>query len=502
MRNIVVVLAAATIYMALSGFDCASTEMTTARVALQQKDLQKAEESLKKEVAARPQNSEAWMLLGEIYEQQGRFSDMNSAFQKALEANQPTLKPEARANLFAKRYNLWLENFNSALSLRDSAEGSGNQALYSEALRKIDDAMLLRPGYPDNYFVRAAIQRDLKNDAAATQSYKDYIQAARPDIDPGMKAGLALGMTPAQVESALGKPAKNEVSNRGGYLYYPTDDLYVYFGPEASNGQTLVEGWHYYKNDDTPDRIKEAQYTLRGAPYYTLGVDAYFEGEKNQARYAEALQYLQMVEKLDRQQDKVGQVIADIYVRTNRTGDARRSFEESIRANPNDPVLYINYGTLLVNMKDYQAAIDNFRKVLPLTRPNEERHLTALFNLGAVYKNWGAHLQDSVRKATNNKETAAQATVYLEKLRESRNQFEEYRRQQGGTDFAVLSELADLYIVLDDAPKLKETVTSLEAVKEANANNADYWSAMSRIYTIIGETRKAEDALRRADSLN
>src|SRR5690606_5861980 len=106
--------------------------------------------------------------------------------------------------------------------------------------------------------------------------------------------------------------------------------------------------------------------------------------------------YLQMVQAFDLQQEKVGQVIADIYAKTNRSDEARRSFEENIRQNPNDPALYINYGTLLVNLKEYQSAVDNFKKVLTLTKDNEERHLTALFNLGAVYKNWGAHLQDSI----------------------------------------------------------------------------------------------------------
>lgn len=500
MRNIVVVLAAATVYLALSGFDCASTEMTTARVALQRKDLQKAEESLKKEVAARPQNGEAWMLLGEIYEQQQQFSEMNDAYAKALVATQPALKPEERNNIYSKRYNLWLTNFNEALSLRDSAMGTDNPALLKEALQKMDMAMLIRPGYPDNYFVRAAIYRDMKDDAAASRSYMEYARAAQQDVEAGMKAGLALGMSPGQVETALGKPSQNSMNERGGFYRYADRDLYVYFGPSGSNGEQMVEGWHYFNNDGSPDVLRAAPYTLRGAPYYVLGVDAYFEGEKNPARYDDALKYLQMVQAFDLQQEKVGQVIADIYAKTNRSDEARRSFEENIRQNPNDPALYINYGTLLVNLKEYQSAVDNFKKVLTLTKDNEERHLTALFNLGAVYKNWGAHLQDSIRNVTNN-ETKAQTDLYLAKLRESRTYFEEYRRLYTGTDFSVLSELADLYIVLDDQQKLNETVKMLESMQSQNAQSFDYWRAMERIYAIMGDTRKAEAARAKADTL-
>ncbi len=502
MRNILVVLSAATVYMALSGFDCASTEMTTAKVAIQRKDLTKAEESLKKEVAARPQNSEAWVLLGDIYEQQGRYSDMSDAYGKALAATQPVLKPEQKANIYAKRYNLWLMNFNSALSLRDSAEATSNNALLQEALRRVDTAMLVRPGYPDNYFVRAAIYRDMKDDAAAARANRDYVEAARSDIDAGMKAGLALGMSPEQVEAALGKPDGGKVTqDRGGFLHYTANDLYVYFSPSGSGGAAMVEGWHYFNNDGTPEQIKGAQYTLRSAPYYTLGVDSYFAGEKDPKQYDQALTYLQMVQQLDRQQGTVGQVVADIYVKTNRTDEARRSFEENIRQNPNDPALYINYGTLLVGLKDYNTAIRTLEKGLALTKAGEERHLTSLYNLGAVYKNWGATLQDSIKRVSNDRESAAQREVYAAKLRESLKYFEQYRAAQGGTDFAVLSELANLYIVLDNQPKLQETISSLEKVESTNASNRDYWQAMSRIYAIVGETRKAEAAQAKADGL-
>lgn len=499
MRNTVVVLAAATLYLALSGFDCASTEMTTAKVALQRKDMQKAEESLKKELAARPQNGEAWMLLGEMYEQQKRYPEMGDAYAKAMTATQPALKAEDRMNLFAKRYNLWLENFNSALALRETGTTSGKAESFKEALQKIDAAMLVRPGYPDNYFVRAALHRDLNDDAATTKAYMDYADAARADVEAGMKAGLALGMTAAQVEAALGKPVKNTVGKDGGYYQYADKELYVYFSPESAEGAAQVEGWHYFNNDPTPENIRVAQYTLRGAPYYALGIDAYFQGEKNPARYNDALMYLQMVEKFDRQQN-VGQVIADIYAKTNRTGEAKKSFEENIRLNPNDPALYINYGTLLVNLKDYQPAIENFKKVLPLTTAKEERHLTALFNLGAVYKNWGAHLQDSIRNATKT-ETKAQMEIYLDKLRESRRYFEEYRKQAADSDFMVLSELANLYIVLDEQQKLTETVRVLESMQTQNAQNYDYWRAMEGIYAVLGDLRKGEAAAAKAKSL-
>jgi tetratricopeptide (TPR) repeat protein len=502
MRTTLVVLTAATLFLALSGFDCASTEMTTAKLAIQKKDFQKAEEFLRKEVGARPQNSEAWMMLGELYEQQGKYGEMNEAYDKAIVATQPSLTPSQKTNIHAKRYNAWLENYNGALGLYNDAIQKSDRSLYQQALQRLDAAERIRPDYAENLYLRATIYRAMEDAARETETYRKYIDALRHDVETGMKAGLALGMTPAQVETKLGKATSQQMSDtNGGFMYYQPNDLYVYFTGFDRSGSNRVEGWKYFTDASTPDLIRQAPYLIRSAPYYTLGVDAYYAGEKDRARYNQALDYLQLVQRLDMQQEKVGQVIADIYSRTGRTAEAKSSFEQSIRDNPNDPALYINYGTLLVNLKDYDGAIENFRKVLSLSKEGEEKHQTALFNLGAVYKNWGAALQDSLNKLAKGKMSNAQIEVYSAKLRESAKYFEEYRKSYGGTDYIVLVELGNLYLVLGDESKFNESLKGLEGLEAANSGNYEYWEALSRLYVIKGDTKKADTALKRADAL-
>ena len=204
-----------------------------------------------------------------------------------------------------------------------------------------------------------------------------------------------------------------------------------------------------------------------------------------------------MVERLDPQQEGVGPVIADIYVRSNRTGEAKTAYEENIRQNPNDAGLRINYGTLLVNLKDYSGAIEQFKKAVDLTQNSDEKHQTALFDLGAVYKNWGADLQ----KNAGDKATKAQIDEYSGKLRESLKYFDQLRAIQGGQDFRLLSEMANLYLVLGQDADFTRTLGSLESLKGANDESSEYWSVMSRLYTIKGDGKKAQDALDRADAL-
>jgi len=489
MRKTFVALSVVTLFMALTGFDCASTEMTTAKVAMQSKDYKKAEEYLKKETAARPQNGEAWVLLGDLYNQQERYVDMANAYDKALAA-QPPITGDNMAKVAIDRYNAWLSKYNSAQ--KNYAAKS-----YDQALRDLDTAVMLRPEYADNVLLRGLVYRETSNKAEENRAYNRYIELVRSDVDAGLQAGLKLGMTRDQVEAKLGKATNQKINDAsGGFAYYEPKNLAVYYAVQGAGEAPKVNGWRYFSGPTT-DIQREMEWAIRSAPYYTLGVEAYQEGETNKQRYDDALRYLQTVERLDLGQEGIGPVIADIYVRSNRTGEAKSSFEENLRQNPNDAGLRINYGTLLVNMKDYSGAIEQFQNAATMTQPSDEKHQTALFDLGAVYKNWGAELQSKY----GDKPTKAQIDEYSGKLRESLKYFEQLRTIQGGKDFRLLSEMANLYMVLDQTADLDRTVSALEGLKTTNAESSEYWNVLSRLYVVMGKAKPAEEAAAKADAL-
>jgi tetratricopeptide (TPR) repeat protein len=475
--------------MALTGFDCASTEMTTAKVAIKSRDFAKAEESLKKEVAARPQNSEAWFILGDLYNQQERYTEMVNAYAKAR-AGQPPLSADNLTKIAIDDYNAWLSKYNEA-------QKNYSSKAYDMALRNIDTAIMLRPDYADNVLLRGLVYREQQNTAEENRAYARYIELVTPDVEAGMQAGLALGMTRAQVEAKLGKPTREKISDStGGYAYYEPKNLSVYYVAAKTGEAPTVNGWRFFKGATT-DLQKQIEWSIRSAPYYTLGVDAYREGENNKARFDDALKYLQVVERLDPQQEGVGPVIADIYVRSSRTGEAKTAYEENLRANPNDAGLRINYGTLLVNLNNYSGAIEQFKKAVDLTQNGDEKHQTALFDLGAVYKNWGADLQT----AAGDKATKAQIDEYRDKLRESLKYFDQLRAIQGGKDFRLLGEMANLYLVLDQSADFNRTLASLESLKGDNGESSEYWNTMSRLYVVKGDIKKSQDAADKADVL-
>ena len=62
--KLIAILIIATI--ALQGFQCASREMTTAKVAIKSGEIDKAIENLNKEIEKNPKNGEAYILLAEL----------------------------------------------------------------------------------------------------------------------------------------------------------------------------------------------------------------------------------------------------------------------------------------------------------------------------------------------------------------------------------------------------------------------------------------------------
>ncbi|MBM2846806.1 MAG: tetratricopeptide protein, partial [Bacteroidetes bacterium] len=79
-----VVLALLAIYFTVTGFQCGSAETTSAKLYITQKQYDKAEESLAKEVVKNDKNEEAWYLLGQVRIELKKYVEANSAYNKAL----------------------------------------------------------------------------------------------------------------------------------------------------------------------------------------------------------------------------------------------------------------------------------------------------------------------------------------------------------------------------------------------------------------------------------
>src|SRR5687767_2100786 len=84
MKRIRFALGIATLVLTTCAFQCASTQMNTAKVKMNAGDFAAAKTSLQEEVKLRPENGEAWFLLGTVEAELGNYKNMREAFDQAI----------------------------------------------------------------------------------------------------------------------------------------------------------------------------------------------------------------------------------------------------------------------------------------------------------------------------------------------------------------------------------------------------------------------------------
>ena len=138
---IAVVLAA----ISTTGFECASSEMTSAKLYIQRKEYDNAKAQLLKEIAKNPKNEEAYYLLGkEIQYTQGDYRGMKVSFDSAL-AIAPTHKKEIQlmtVSAWGKLYNQGVDEINRAIDTASYLEKA--IVTFSTAVAVLPESLMTR----------------------------------------------------------------------------------------------------------------------------------------------------------------------------------------------------------------------------------------------------------------------------------------------------------------------------------------------------------------------
>jgi len=136
MRKIygVVILAFISV-MIFSGYQCSSTELTSAKLYIQQKNLDRALESLEKEVAKNPKSDEGYYLMGYIYGEKEMIDKMLDAFTKSLSISNKFEKDikGAKKSYWANYFNKGVGYYNRALTgtSEDSIKVNFDKAIFA-----------------------------------------------------------------------------------------------------------------------------------------------------------------------------------------------------------------------------------------------------------------------------------------------------------------------------------------------------------------------------------
>ena len=167
------------VYFSMTGFQCGSAETTSAKLYMQQKQWQKAEESLLKEIAKNDKNEEAWYLLGQVRLEVKNYAGMNEAFTRAL-AISDAHRPEISRNRLA----LWAMMYNDGVAYYN--KGKEDPVNFKKAIDDFEIAIAMSPDSSTTYYVAALAhfaQKDYKSAQSkletALQKKADFADAAR-----------------------------------------------------------------------------------------------------------------------------------------------------------------------------------------------------------------------------------------------------------------------------------------------------------------------------------
>jgi tetratricopeptide (TPR) repeat protein len=95
--------------LALQSFECASPEFTSAKLALNQKDYQKARDLLEKVVAKNPNDANAWYLLANC---KRTLMDYTGAGEAIIKAQSLPTEGTLRSQIATESYVIWVEVYN------------------------------------------------------------------------------------------------------------------------------------------------------------------------------------------------------------------------------------------------------------------------------------------------------------------------------------------------------------------------------------------------------
>lgn len=376
MKQVLSIILLLSIALSFTAFQCSSTELTSAKLYIQQKNYEKAIESLKKEVEKNPKSDEGYYLLGFILGEQGDIEGMLENYEKSAEISNKFEK-----NIAESRKYHWADGFNKGVQLFNRGAQAGDtdsaKVIFQKSIAKFKDAIAAEPDSSDTYMNLAYAYLNIGDREAAIEPYLKVI----------------------------------ELTGDAG-AYAQVGEMYLQLGLVLKE-----EG----KNDEATEKFNSAIKLLE-------------EGRKMHPSDGDILLLL-----------------SNSYIAADKLDIAKDAFKEGVIQEPENKFYRYNYGSLLLNAEEYEAAAVQLEKAVEI----DGNYDNALYNLAVTYVKWGAEMREQMEE----KEVAN----------------EEYKA------------------------KFEAALPLLEKYLELKENESVVWDLLGKVYANLGMAEKSKEAFEKAD---
>lgn len=168
------VLAFLMLSMIFVGYQCGSTEITSAKLYIQQKNYDKAIEVLQKEITKNPKSDEGYYLLGYVQGEQSKFDDMVDSYDKSL-----AISKNFEKNISDSRKYFWAQAFNRGVNLYQRGVKTDDEdsakVYYDKSIADFNSALRIEPDSGDTYKNLAFVYLSKGDNEAAIEPLKQLI---------------------------------------------------------------------------------------------------------------------------------------------------------------------------------------------------------------------------------------------------------------------------------------------------------------------------------------
>ena len=178
----VLVIVLAALVFTITGFQCGSAELTSAKLYVQQKNWAKAEESCLKELAKNDKNEEAWYILGQVRYETKKYPAALEAFNRAS-----GISDAHKADIGKYRLVMWQSAFNDGVRYYNA--GRDTASYYAKALESFNSAIAAQPDSAMSYYVAGRTALAMKDMNTAVGYFENALTKNPKYVD----AASALG---------------------------------------------------------------------------------------------------------------------------------------------------------------------------------------------------------------------------------------------------------------------------------------------------------------------
>lgn len=479
------------------GFQCASPEMTSAKLAVRNHDYAKAETKLNQELSKNPNNVEANIMMASVKMKLHKTQDVVKYLDNADKNNKDPKNVQKIAFL---KYNAWADAYNTAVNKFNKYFTTKNKALLDTAIQYFDIDISIRPNNPEFYRLKGQAYESLKDDINALNTYKKYIEKISKEIQFAKNNHIFLDLPRKEVIKKLGAPNASKPDAIPGKSDTLLTDKFItnghfvlIFYSQNTSKDYIIDGWRV----DPPKTWLPMEVASRSdihiSPIAYLA-DYYFKKKD----LDNAKKYAKMITTINPSNVQVNSFLVNIYVQQGKTNEALSELDNLCKDNPDNKFYLSQYGEILFTLKKYDKAIIEFEKALKID-PN---YCDVLRNLGAAFKNKAfLIIQAQQDKSDKDKKYKGSPDEYKPLLNKSAKYFAQCRTcDKYKNDLMVLSELSSLYYVLERKDDLNSVVDDLERLEQiiSDDQKESYWMKMCKILSNM-KSPKAKRACNKAN---